>query len=601
MARGKSKYACYGVWNGVINGIYTTWSETEKQVKGYPGAGYRGFQTLADAIAHMQSLNFQEGPDGTWSKAGVVKVADAQPQAVPGPSRPPLQPIQPPPRSPLPQPAKPARQDGLPVNAGPQKFWAIWSGREIGVFHRAWPDVHKLIHGYPRSGYKSYPTPRDAEEQMLAKGFTQDAEGRWNPPAQHLVAPVQPESLSDVTLALECSKQRAAKTEPTKYWAIWSGRQIGVLHQPWSEVSALVLKYPGAGYKSYATLREAEQRMLAEGCTKHADGSWHAPPTFAEHQPSIVLYDRLTHDIVLGDPTDEVADTTLYYRFVETTQGMLMVKHVQVTVKETIEYFDYKAMQRALDALQRKSLTWAATIEALEDESIPWEREDIRSRMVQDYHPVYLEEYSPHQVDVDEVKQILDGTDAFFDVERSPVELYNGAQGVGRPRMLSTWEVVYVACSPEGGIGVFFGDGNARNVSERYHDPTKAELVAVARALEAVLDSTSGRILLQTEFKFDWKMLRPRFSALEDPLRTYLSRLFDSYLPRVRIRVQHVEDVYDCGMVRAARAAARALAWYPDEEDEAKWDFDWEKKKRLLTDREEDGEEEEAPGLEIYD
>jgi ribonuclease HI len=45
----------YAVWAGHKPGIYTTWAEAEKQVKGYPKAGFKSFPTLVlakDALAN---------------------------------------------------------------------------------------------------------------------------------------------------------------------------------------------------------------------------------------------------------------------------------------------------------------------------------------------------------------------------------------------------------------------------------------------------------------------------------------------------------------------------------------------------------------------
>lgn len=43
----KSKY--YVVWNGKETGIFSSWKECEKRVKGYPGALYKGFPDEASA------------------------------------------------------------------------------------------------------------------------------------------------------------------------------------------------------------------------------------------------------------------------------------------------------------------------------------------------------------------------------------------------------------------------------------------------------------------------------------------------------------------------------------------------------------------------
>lgn len=52
----KKKY--YVVWNGRKPGIYTTWAECEKQTKGYQGASFKSFPTLAEAeMAYGQGKN----------------------------------------------------------------------------------------------------------------------------------------------------------------------------------------------------------------------------------------------------------------------------------------------------------------------------------------------------------------------------------------------------------------------------------------------------------------------------------------------------------------------------------------------------------------
>jgi len=45
----KNKY--YVVWVGVKPGIYTTWAECERQVKGFPKARYKSFPSRGEADA----------------------------------------------------------------------------------------------------------------------------------------------------------------------------------------------------------------------------------------------------------------------------------------------------------------------------------------------------------------------------------------------------------------------------------------------------------------------------------------------------------------------------------------------------------------------
>jgi len=53
MAKKKQKY--YVVWDGVIPGIYNSWTECQAQIKGFPGAKYKSFASLEDAKAAYYS------------------------------------------------------------------------------------------------------------------------------------------------------------------------------------------------------------------------------------------------------------------------------------------------------------------------------------------------------------------------------------------------------------------------------------------------------------------------------------------------------------------------------------------------------------------
>jgi ribonuclease HI len=44
----------YVVWKGRKPGVYETWDEAKAQVEGFPGALYRKFKTLEDALAAFQ-------------------------------------------------------------------------------------------------------------------------------------------------------------------------------------------------------------------------------------------------------------------------------------------------------------------------------------------------------------------------------------------------------------------------------------------------------------------------------------------------------------------------------------------------------------------
>lgn len=43
----------YGVKQGIIPGVYTSWPECQEQVKGYKGAEYKSFKTEAEAHLYV--------------------------------------------------------------------------------------------------------------------------------------------------------------------------------------------------------------------------------------------------------------------------------------------------------------------------------------------------------------------------------------------------------------------------------------------------------------------------------------------------------------------------------------------------------------------
>lgn len=55
-----AKKKFYAVKVGKTPGIYGTWSETEEQVKGFPGAVYKSFSTEEDAIRYISCEDIKE-------------------------------------------------------------------------------------------------------------------------------------------------------------------------------------------------------------------------------------------------------------------------------------------------------------------------------------------------------------------------------------------------------------------------------------------------------------------------------------------------------------------------------------------------------------
>ena len=49
----KQKY--YEVWKGIKPGIYETWEECQKQIKGFDGAQYKSFENKAEETSDISA------------------------------------------------------------------------------------------------------------------------------------------------------------------------------------------------------------------------------------------------------------------------------------------------------------------------------------------------------------------------------------------------------------------------------------------------------------------------------------------------------------------------------------------------------------------
>jgi ribonuclease HI len=76
MGMTKEKY--YVVWKGRKTGIFTSWADCEKQVKGYLGAEYKAFDRRGDAETAFRSeyTNYKGKPSslGRWKNASVKPI-----------------------------------------------------------------------------------------------------------------------------------------------------------------------------------------------------------------------------------------------------------------------------------------------------------------------------------------------------------------------------------------------------------------------------------------------------------------------------------------------------------------------------------------------
>jgi len=72
----KQKY--YVVWKGRKPGIFTSWAECEKQVKGFAGAQYKSFDSLKEAEAanrsNYEAFKGKPASQGKWREASVKPI-----------------------------------------------------------------------------------------------------------------------------------------------------------------------------------------------------------------------------------------------------------------------------------------------------------------------------------------------------------------------------------------------------------------------------------------------------------------------------------------------------------------------------------------------
>ncbi|MED6167001.1 hypothetical protein PIB30_114899, partial [Stylosanthes scabra] len=66
---GRKKYNYYSVREGRVNGIYTSWKEAEKQVKGFSECDFKGFKSRRDAIKYMNHRDVVDGHAATGSSS----------------------------------------------------------------------------------------------------------------------------------------------------------------------------------------------------------------------------------------------------------------------------------------------------------------------------------------------------------------------------------------------------------------------------------------------------------------------------------------------------------------------------------------------------
>ena len=117
----KKKY--YVVWEGHNPGVYESWSEAERQIRGFKNASFKSFGSLKDAQIAFKS------PE---------KAADLVP-------------------------------------AGKKRYYVVWRGRTPGIY-KSWVEAREQISEFPKPKFKSFGSLKLAEKAF--KEGPENYEGR---------------------------------------------------------------------------------------------------------------------------------------------------------------------------------------------------------------------------------------------------------------------------------------------------------------------------------------------------------------------------------------------------------------------------------------
>ena len=69
-----AKKKIYAVRNGRNPGIYSSWSECEEQIKGFPGQEYKGFSNLEEAQEYLNNTETGKSVEKTCDMKSQVEI-----------------------------------------------------------------------------------------------------------------------------------------------------------------------------------------------------------------------------------------------------------------------------------------------------------------------------------------------------------------------------------------------------------------------------------------------------------------------------------------------------------------------------------------------
>ena len=148
-----------------------------------------------------------------------------------------------------------------------KRGYAVRNGPRPGIYED-WNSAEAAIRGVSGAQHRSFATLSEAQAWLAG---VEDASGAVLAPARQLQ---EPPLQQQQQLLLQQQSQKQQKQPGGKVYAVRRGRRTGVFTAPWSEVQQHVIGVPGAQYKGFATVAEA-QNWLDYGRTSGKSSEQH--------------------------------------------------------------------------------------------------------------------------------------------------------------------------------------------------------------------------------------------------------------------------------------------------------------------------------------
>lgn len=346
------------------------------------------------------------------------------------------------------------------------KFYAVRVGRKPGIYH-TWADCLNQVRGFPKSIFKSFPTPTEAQRFL-------DGDDANN----------------------VCGVGGTATGKPPKFYAVRSGRHPGV-YTTWGEVLDQITGWKAPKHRVFKTRTEAEL-YLQEG----QNSGFSYPDSVVDG-----TMDSIEHTDQMG-PAQKKAKTA--------SKGKRTIKDEYM---DGVDGFgEYDPGDAPLGPEVEDGFDNSLTIDPRTN--------DLRYRTGSERTKTKYMAARP--------------------VPEAPIRIYTDGSSLSNGRE-----------SAIGGVGVYFGPQDGRNVSESLaglrQTNQRAELTAIIRALDiapkdrklVILSDSNYAIKCTNEWYQKWRVENKWVTAAGKPVenRDLIQKIIDNLEQRYRIN-KHRDEPY---------------------------------------------------------